>query len=52
MNPEKEKNHIDLTSRIKDNFKEFSEGQKLIATYLLKHFDKAAFFTAANLGKV
>jgi len=52
LNPEKEKNYIDLTSRIKDNFKKFSEGQKLIATYLLKHSDKATFFTAANLGKV
>ena len=52
MNPEKEKNYIDLTSRIKNNYKKFSEGQKLIATYLLKNSDKAAFFTAANLGKV
>lgn len=52
MNPGKGKNYIDLTSRIKDNFKKFSEGQKLIATYLLKHSDKATFFTAANLGKV
>ena len=52
MKPEKEKNYIDLTSRIKDNFKTFSESQKLIATYLLKHSDKAAFFTAANLGRV
>lgn len=52
MNPKKEKNYIDLTSRIKNNYKKFSEGQKLIATYLLKHSDKATFFTAANLGKV
>jgi len=43
LNPEKEKNYIDLTSRIKNNFKKFSEGQKLIATYLLKHSDKTAF---------
>jgi DNA-binding MurR/RpiR family transcriptional regulator len=52
LNPEKEKNYVDLTSRIKENFKKFSESQKLIATYLLKYSDKAAFFTAANLGKV
>jgi len=52
LNPEKEKDYVDLTSRIKENFKKFSESQKLIATYLLKHSDKATFFTAANLGKV
>jgi len=52
VKPEKEKNYIDLTSRIKNNFNKFSKSQKLIATYLLKQSDKAAFFTAANLGKV
>ncbi len=52
MSPEEEKNYLDLQSRIKDNFKDFSEGQILIAEYLLNHSDKAAFFTAANLGKV
>ena len=52
MNPEKDTNYIDLPSRIKDNYKKLSEGQKLIATYLLKYSDKAAFFTAANLGRV
>jgi DNA-binding MurR/RpiR family transcriptional regulator len=52
LNSKKEKNYINLTSRIKNNYKKFSEGQKLIATYLLKHSDKATFFTAANLGRV
>lgn len=51
MNSEKDKNYIDLPSRIKHNFKNFSPSQKLIATYLLNQSDKAAFFTAADLGK-
>lgn len=45
------KDYLDLEPRIKNNYKKFSESQKLIATYLLKHSDKAAFFTAANFGK-
>ncbi len=49
---EEEKSYFDLDSRIKNNFKNFSESQILIAEYLLHHSDKAAFFTAANLGKV
>ena len=52
LNPEKEKNYIDLPSRKKDNFKKFSESQRLIAKYLLRNYDKATFLTAANLGKV
>ncbi|MEA1940470.1 MAG: MurR/RpiR family transcriptional regulator, partial [Candidatus Caldatribacteriota bacterium] len=52
MIPKKEKNQIDLQSRIKKNYKKFSEGQKLIAEYLLNHSDKATFLTAANLGKI
>ena len=52
MTPEEEKEYFELQSRIKNNFKNFSESQRLIAEYLLNHSDKAAFFTAANLGKV
>ena len=52
MNPKEERDNLDLDSRIKNNFKSFSESQKLIAEYLLNHSDKAAFYTAANLGKV
>jgi len=52
LNPEEEKEYFDLQSRIKNNFKNFSESQKLIAEYLLNYSDKAAFYTAANLGKV
>ena len=52
MTHKKEKELIDLESRIKNNYKKFSEGQKLIAEYLLNHSDKATFLTAANLGKI
>ena len=48
----KDNNYIKLQSRIKYNYKKFSESQKLIAEYLLKNSEKAAFFTAANLAKI
>jgi len=48
----KNKNYIDLQFRIKNNYKKFSESQKLLAEYLLKNSEKVAFFTAANLGKI
>jgi DNA-binding MurR/RpiR family transcriptional regulator len=42
----------DLISRIQSSMTEFSKGQKLIANYILNHYDKAAFMTAARLGSV
>ncbi|MDK2799917.1 MAG: hypothetical protein PWP27_446 [Clostridiales bacterium] len=42
----------DLISRIHSLMAEFSKGQKLIANYILNHYDKAAFMTAARLGSV
>jgi len=51
VSSEVEKKYLDLSSRIKANNKKFSPSQRLIAEYLLNHSDKAAFFTAANLGK-
>ncbi len=51
MSSEVEKKYLDLLSRIKANNKKFSLSQRVIAEYLLNHSDKAAFFTAANLGK-
>lgn len=48
----KDNNYIKLQSRIKYNYKKFSKSQKLIAEYLLKNSEKAAFFTAANLAKI
>ena len=39
-----------LLSIIEAALPTFSKGQKLIANYILKHYDKAAFMTAARLG--
>jgi DNA-binding MurR/RpiR family transcriptional regulator len=40
----------DLMKLIQLKFPRLSKGQKLIAEYILKHYDKAAFMTAAKLG--
>jgi DNA-binding MurR/RpiR family transcriptional regulator len=40
----------DLMRMIQVKFPRLSKGQKLIAEYILKHYDKAAFMTAAKLG--
>lgn len=40
----------DLLGRIAENMDEYSKGQKLIAKYLINHYDKAAFMTASRLG--
>lgn len=40
----------DLMRTIQVKFPRLSKGQKLIAEYILKHYDKAAFMTAAKLG--
>lgn len=40
-----------LLSKIENNYKHFSKGQKLVANYILKNYDKAAFMTASKLGK-
>ena len=39
-----------LTARILNNMPEFSKGQKLIAKYILEHYDKVAYMTASRLG--
>ena len=36
---------------IENNLSDFSKGQKRIAGYILENYDKAAFMTAAKLGK-
>ncbi|NLB22171.1 MAG: MurR/RpiR family transcriptional regulator [Clostridium sp.] len=36
---------------IQSKFTRLSKGQKLIADFILKHYDKAAFMTAAKLGQ-
>ena len=40
-----------LLDTIQNNYAHFSKGQKRIADYLSKHYDKAAFMTAAKLGE-
>ena len=40
----------DLLQRISDMMPEFSKGQKLIANYILQHYEKAAYMTALKLG--
>ena len=40
----------DLIHSIAQQMPGFSKGQKLIAQYILEHYDKAAFMTAAKLG--
>lgn len=43
-------NTQDLMRLIQIRFPRLSKGQKLIAEYILKNYDKAAFMTAAKLG--
>lgn len=43
-------NSKDLMRLIQNKFSRLSKGQKLIAEYILKNYDKAAFMTAAKLG--
>lgn len=41
----------DILTTIQAEMSTFSKGQKLIGTYILKFYDKAAFMTASKLGK-
>ena len=41
----------DILSFIDQNISTFSKGQKQIASYIKEHYDKAAFMTAAKLGR-
>ena len=41
-----------LLKDIEERLPSFSKGQKLIAAYILENYDKAAYMTAAKLGKV
>lgn len=40
----------DLLQRIEDSIPQFSKSQKLIADYILHHYEKAAYMTALKLG--
>ena len=50
MDELKNENSKDLMRLIQGKFIRLSKGQKLIAEYILKYYDKAAFMTAAKLG--
>ncbi len=41
-----------LLNIIEDRFEGFSKGQKSIAQYILEHYEKAAYMTAAKLGSL
>ena len=41
----------DLLQLISNEMKGFSKGQKRIGAFILEHYDKAAFMTAANSPK-
>ena len=42
-------NKVDLLEKIEHAYPKFSKGQKKIANYIIKNYDKAAFMTAATL---
>ena len=42
----------DLLKLIEDRMPSFSKGQKLIASYISEHYEKAAYLTAARLGAI
>lgn len=41
----------DMISHMRERMPGMSKGQKMIANYIINHYDKAAFMTAAKLGK-
>ena len=43
---------MDILSALEHKFSSFSKGQRTIAQFILKNYDKAAFMTAARLGEV
>lgn len=45
-----ENKNNDLIKLIQASIPNFSKGQKLIANFIINHYDKAAFMTAARLG--
>ena len=45
-----EKQNVDLLALIAEKLPKLSKGQRLIASYILEHYEKAAYMTAAKLG--
>ena len=44
-------NRHDIISRINEKYTSMSKGHKAIASYIMEHYDQAAFMTAAKLGE-
>lgn len=44
--------NLDLLNRIEGKMSELSKGQKRIANFLLEHYDRAVYLTAAKLGEI
>ncbi len=42
---------MNIITKIKTEYKGYSKGQKLIADYVLNHYEQASYLTAASLGK-
>ena len=42
--------NLDLLEQIRARLPQFSKAQKRIAHYILEHYEKAAFMTAARIG--
>lgn len=42
----------DLMKRINNTYPKLSKGQKLLANYIIEHYEKAVFLTASKLGKI
>ena len=42
----------DLLKMLEEGMSSFSKGQRLIASYILEHYDKAAYLTASRLGAI
>jgi DNA-binding MurR/RpiR family transcriptional regulator len=40
-----------ILEKMKEKYPSFSKGQKLIASYIIDHYDQATFMTAAKLGE-
>ena len=45
-------NKQNLLQQITECMPDFSKGQRLIASYILEHYDRAAYMTAAKLGQI
>ena len=41
----------DLLRQMEEGMSSFSKGQKQIATYIIDHYEKAAYMTASRLGE-